>query len=253
MRRLALSIVIVSALLAAGAVAALATPGSSGQAATQQADGAVKGSVGMRLKVSKFVRRHHRLVAKGRAVATYTANDGTNTVRSVPFKAHATVLRRGRALASGSQTATCPVLTLELDQLSLDLLGLHVDLSKVILTVTADPNGGTLGKLFCQLASGKTALASTSTARSLTSVAHRSGLSKQGIAFGTPTRQLQSLGPGPCSIVDLLLGPLHLDVLGLIVDLNQIHLQITADPNEGPLGSLLCSITNPTTTAPTTT
>src|SRR4051794_10994675 len=49
MRRLALSIVVVSALLAAGAVAALATPGSSGQAATQQAAGAAKGSVGMRL------------------------------------------------------------------------------------------------------------------------------------------------------------------------------------------------------------
>jgi hypothetical protein len=145
------------------------------------------------------------------------------------------------------------VLSLELDQLSLDLLGLHVDLSKVILTVTADPNGGTLGKLFCQL-SGKTTVATKSTARSLTSAAHRSGLATQGVAFGTPTRQLQSIGPGPCSIVDLLLGPLHLNVLGLIVDLNQVHLQITADPTEAPLGSLLCSITNPpTTTAPTTT
>jgi hypothetical protein len=50
--------------------------------------------------------------------------------------------------------------------------------------------------------------------------------------------------------VDLLLGPLHLDLLGLIVDLNQVHLQITADPNGGILGSLLCSITNP---PPTTT
>jgi hypothetical protein len=252
MRRLALSILVVSALLAAGAVAALATPGSSGQAATQQI-GAQKGSVGMRLEVRRFVKSGHRLIAKGRAVATYTSSSGTATVKSVPFKAHATVLRRARALASASQTTTCPVLTLEIDQVSLDLLGLHVDLSKVILTVTADPNGGILGKLFCNLASGKTAAASTSTARSLTSVAHRSGLSTQGVAFGTPTRQLQSIGPGPCSIVDLLLGPLHLDVLGLIVDLNQVHLQITADPNEGPLGTLLCSITNPpTTTAGTT-
>jgi hypothetical protein len=253
MRRLALLGIVASALLVAGVVAALATPSAS-SGAPAQAAGTQTGKVGMRLKVQKFVRRHHRLVAKGRAVATYTASDGTKTVRSVPFRAHATVLRRGRSLASASQTATCPVLTLELDQVSLDLLGLHVDLSKLILTVTADPNGGTLGKLFCQLASGKTALASTSTARSLTSVAHRSGLSKQGVAVGTGVRQLQSLGPGPCSIVDLLLGPLHLNLLGLIVDLNQIHLQITADPNEGPLGTLLCSITNPpTTTAPTTT
>jgi hypothetical protein len=211
------------------------------------------GKVGMRLTVNRFLKNGHRLVAKGSAVATYTSIDGTKTVRSVPFKAHAIVLRHGRTLASASQTTTCPVLSLEIDQLSLDLLGLHVDLSKVILTVTADPNGGTLGKLFCQL-SGKTTVASTSTARSLTSAAHRSGLSTQGVAFGTPTRQLQSIGPGPCSIVDLLLGPLHLDVLGLIVDLNQVHLQITADPTEAPLGSLLCSITNPpTTTAPTTT
>ena len=248
MRRLALSIVVVSALLAAGAVAALATPGSSGQAATQQAAGAAKGSVGMRLKVSKFVKRGHRLIAKGRAVATYTSLDGTPTSKSVPFKAHAIVLRRSRTLASASQTTTCPVLTLEIDQVSLDLLGLHVDLSKVLLTVTADSSGGTLGKLFCQLASGKVSLAKASTARSLTSVAHRSGLSTQGVALGTGVRQLQSTGPGPCSIVDLLLGPLHLDVLGLIVDLNQVHLQITADPTEAPLGSLLCSLTNPPTT-----
>jgi hypothetical protein len=59
--------------------------------------------------------------------------------------------------------------------------------------------------------------------------------------------------PGPCQILDLVLGPLHLDLLGLIVDLNQVHLQLTADPNGGLLGSLLCSVTNqPTTTAVTT-
>jgi hypothetical protein len=252
MRRLVLLAIVASALIVAGVVAALATPGASNGAAGR-AGGTQMGKVGMRLAVRSFVERNHRLVAKGRAVGTYTSSDGTTTVRSVPFNAHATVLRRGRTLSSASQTTTCPVLTLELDQVSLDLLGLHVDLSKVVLTVTADPNGGTLGKLFCQL-SGKTKVASTSAARSLTSVARRSGLSTKGVAFGTPTRQLQSLGPGPCSIVDLLLGPLHLDLLGLVVDLNQVHLQITADPNEAPLGSLLCSITSPpTTTAPSTT
>jgi hypothetical protein len=247
MRRVVLSTVVIAALLVAGVVAALATPGASSGAARQTA-GAKMGNVGMRLKVSKFAKRGHGLIAKGRAVATYTSSDGTRKSKAVPFKAHATVLRRGRQLASASQTTTCPVLTLEIDQVSLDLLGLHVDLSKVLLTVTANSSGGTLGKLFCQLASGKVSLAKVSTARSLTSVAHRSGLSSQGVALGTGVRQLQSTGPGPCSIVDLLLGPLHLDVLGLIVDLNQVHLQITADPTEAPLGSLLCSLTNPPTT-----
>ena len=72
------------------------------------------------------------------------------------------------------------------------------------------------------------------------------------MGFAVPTRQIPVLGPGPCSIVDLLLGPLHLELLGLIVDLNQIHLQITADPNGGILGNLLCSIAPPPTTAAVT-
>lgn len=245
MRRLVLSIVVISALLAAGALAAVAMPG--GQATAAQSPGAPKGSMGVQLRVSRFVKSGHRLMAQGRAVATYTSSGGTPTVTSQPFTAHATVARR--TVATGAQTTTtCPVLTLELDQVSLDLLGLHVDLSKVVLTVTADPSGGALGKLFCNLAAGKTALASAPSAQSLTAAAQKSGLSKRGVSLGTPLVQVATLGPGPCSIVDLLLGPLHLELLGLIVDLNQVHLQITADPNEAPLGSLLCSITNPPTT-----
>lgn len=245
MRRVVLMIVVLAALVTAGAVAALATPG--GQAAAAQKVGPQKGSMGVQLHVSRFVKSGHRLIAKGKAVATYTSASGTPRVTSQSFSARASVVRRTLTTAAGS-TTTCPVLTLELDQVSLDLLGLHVDLSKVILTVTADPNGGTLGRLFCQLATGKTALATAPTARSLTTEAQRSGLSKRGVAIGTPLNQMATLGPGPCSIVDLLLGPLHLELLGLIVDLNQVHLQITADPTEAPLGSLLCSITNPPTT-----
>jgi hypothetical protein len=42
-----------------------------------------------------------------------------------------------------------------------------------------------------------------------------------------------------------VLGPLHLDVLGLVVDLNQVHLNITAQPGPGNLlGNLLCSVAN---------
>ena len=50
---------------------------------------------------------------------------------------------------------------------------------------------------------------------------------------------------GACSILDLTLGPLHLDLLGLVVDLNQVHLQITAQPGPGNLlGNLLCAVAN---------
>jgi hypothetical protein len=45
-----------------------------------------------------------------------------------------------------------------------------------------------------------------------------------------------------CEVLTLVLGPLHLELLGLIVDLNQVVLEITADPSGGILGSLLCSL-----------
>jgi hypothetical protein len=45
-----------------------------------------------------------------------------------------------------------------------------------------------------------------------------------------------------CTVLDLTLGPLDLNLLGLMVHLSQVHLMITADPNGGLLGSLLCSL-----------
>jgi hypothetical protein len=48
---------------------------------------------------------------------------------------------------------------------------------------------------------------------------------------------------GTCEILDLVLGPLHLDLLGLVVDLNQVHLEITAEQGPGNLlGNLLCAV-----------
>ena len=50
---------------------------------------------------------------------------------------------------------------------------------------------------------------------------------------------------GSCSILSLTLGPLHLNVLGLVVDLNQVVLNITAQQGPGNLlGNLLCSVAN---------
>ena len=46
-----------------------------------------------------------------------------------------------------------------------------------------------------------------------------------------------------CRILELTLGPLDLDLLGLQVHLDQVHLEITAQPGPGNLlGNLLCAI-----------
>ena len=51
--------------------------------------------------------------------------------------------------------------------------------------------------------------------------------------------------PVTCQILNLTLGPLDLNLLGLRVQLNQVHLQITAIQGPGNLlGNLLCGITN---------
>lgn len=50
---------------------------------------------------------------------------------------------------------------------------------------------------------------------------------------------------GSCTILTLNLGPLDLNLLGLMVHLNQVVLNITAQPGAGNLlGNLLCSVAN---------
>ena len=48
---------------------------------------------------------------------------------------------------------------------------------------------------------------------------------------------------GTCEILSLTLGPLDLDLLGLVVELDQVQLDITAEQGPGNLlGNLLCGI-----------
>jgi hypothetical protein len=50
---------------------------------------------------------------------------------------------------------------------------------------------------------------------------------------------------GTCQILNLVIGPIHLDLLGLVVDTNQIEIDITAESGPGNLlGNLLCAVAN---------
>jgi hypothetical protein len=68
-------------------------------------------------------------------------------------------------------------------------------------------------------------------------------------AFTAPARLLtgakgQAPAAAACPILRLDIGAIHLDLLGLVIDLAPIHLNITADPTGGLLGQLLCSLAN---------
>lgn len=55
--------------------------------------------------------------------------------------------------------------------------------------------------------------------------------------------QLLAAATGTCQILNLTLGPLDLNLLGLMVHLNQVVLNITAQSGPGNLlGNLLCSV-----------
>jgi hypothetical protein len=75
----------------------------------------------------------------------------------------------------------------------------------------------------------------------LTGLITGTGLPTAGTTFSAP---IQNIGTGAaCDILTLDLGPLHLDLLGLVIDLNAIHLDITAVPGAGNLlGNLLCAV-----------
>lgn len=67
-------------------------------------------------------------------------------------------------------------------------------------------------------------------------------LDKGGVA--SATRTIYQFAAASCGILALNLGPLHLDLLGLVVDLDPVILDITAETGPGNLlGNLLCALT----------
>jgi hypothetical protein len=224
----------VAVTVALAVLAATAAPAAGATAAPRV--GQAPNTIHVGFAVTKFVTRGKALVAIGKTIATYESIDGSYSV-SKPFVSR---VISGHARSVQSASRICDVLTLTLGPLHLELLGLIVDLNRVVLTIKADSNGGLLGGLLCGLAGGS---GLTTTATQLTKVAQTSGLSA-GPGFTVP---IAAVSPGTqaaavCTVLDLTLGPLDLNLLGLMVHLDQVHLVITADPTKGLLGSLLCSL-----------
>jgi len=244
------------ALLAATAVlafgAATASPGSAAQQKLRPA-AAAPVKVGVRYTIRKFVRRGNRVVAQGTAIARYAAPSGAVKTSRQPFTA-AVAIRAHRVAKGNAQPAAaqriCPILDLTLAPLDLNLLGLMIHLDRVHLTITANSEGGLLGSLLCGLSNNRL----TAITQQLTWAVTRSGLATNGIgAVVTLQPVVAGAGGGNatpnamtpnviCDVLELTLGPLDLNLLGLMVHLDTVHLVITADSEGGLLGSLLCSL-----------
>ncbi len=175
------------------------------------------------------------------AARTPTAQ-GTITANLTDQAGHTTTIHAPVALSAASGRA-CQILNLDLKQLNLVLLGLNVHLDEVHLVITGQPNGGVLGSLFCKLARTHVAADRAAVARSMNASLRRRPLKP--MSFTVPlTPMTAQAAQATCPVLDLILGPLNLNLLGLVVDLNQVHLTITATQGGGTLGDLFCSLSH---------
>jgi hypothetical protein len=235
--------------------ASMASSGATGQRAQLASASQQVGTLNVRLTISRFVRRGNRLYAAGAAIARFAPAAGAPEGVTTATDRQAFLVRVKSLRRFSSAQRICPVLDLTLGPLDLNLLGLMVHLDKTHLVITADSNGGILGSLLCSLAGGGGARAHLANAAAkLTRAVHRSGLATKGVRLVVPLFQKTSGSTGLstssgalspmaiCNVLDLTLGPLDLNLLGLMVHLDTVHLVITADSEGGILGSLLCSL-----------
>jgi hypothetical protein len=192
---------------------------------------AAQGNLHVTIDVKRFFATKAGAGASGTATATLT-----------PIGQHPITVSKPVRLAV-SRSGSCSILSLTLEKLELSLLGLNVNLDKVVLNVTGQRHGGVLGSLFCSLANAKVKAARASAAARLSSMVRRRGVVRP-LSFGLPIRATAAATGPSCPVLNLVLGPLHLNLLGLVVDLNQVHLVITAEPTGGILGSLFCGLAN---------
>lgn len=225
------------ALLAATVSAGGTSAGSAQAQATPNAD-----TVHVNFVINRFVRQGRRIVAKGAVIARYRS--ATRSPASAIVRKNFTARLGVRRISFNGATRICNVLELTLAELHLELLGLIVHLDRVHLTIRADSRGGLLGALFCSIAGRNASPARLDrTANRMTRAGRANGLNQGLAGFQVQVAPTFQQAPGQiCQILDLVLGPLDLNLLGLLVHLDRVHLSITARRGGGILGDLFCAL-----------
>jgi hypothetical protein len=189
-------------------------------------------------------------------VLTVASATLSGTLNGIPFTTDITNLVLGPAQAG---SGSCSVLNLELGPIHVFLLGLYVDTSPICLTITAQQGGGILGDLLCGLSSdlaGAGGVLATITGivdKALSSGGFLSSLSdilNQALAQAHGHGNGQGPGSvcmGECTILNVVLGPLTLNLLGVTVELNNcsngpVRVCVSATAGQGVLGDLLCGL-----------
>jgi len=201
-------------------------------------------------------------LAAGQTLASGVTGTVTGTIDGLAFS---TPLTLGSSTTTNAAGTTVPVLNLHLAPIDLNLLGLEVKTSEICLNITAQTGpGNLLGNLvgdIANLLNGTTTAPSdpigtltgdlTKVVTGATGTGSSSVVGLLNSALGSALGQLTaSATTGTTNILHLSVGPLNLDLLGLVVNLdNCAGGPVTVDINAiaGPgnlLGNLLTDVAN---------
>jgi hypothetical protein len=276
--RISRAVLPASLLVLACIFAALAAVGSTADARpTAPTAGASKvaGTVSARMVINRFRAVGKRVVGQGTVISTYKDAAGVTSVKRKPFRLtiRERHTRQRQTWSAVQQEPLCHILLLEVGEVDLTLAGLHATLrafnpdEPIQVRIQADREGGVLGRLFCDLAQGGGALstqrkaqtaARTLTARTkgttimrasatvyapdaTTSGAAGTMRSMQGGT--TPNAPQAPMQVAECDVLHLILGPVHLELLGLVVDINKIVLDLKGIPGT-LLGDIFCQLSS---------
>jgi hypothetical protein len=165
------------------------------------------------------------------AVAAAVAGMAAGCARDVPTSASAP--EAGPSFARGGNPTTVQRKTSLLTSIPISQGTFAGTLS--ITHIGYDPETGQL------LFSGTVTRAADGVSESFTDVP---GMLTHTDPTAVSTQALGASEPGMCDILFLDIGAIHLDLLGLVLDLSPIQLDLDADPGPGNLlGNLLCAVT----------
>ena len=235
-------------IAAAVLIATVAAASSVASASEPQASSTGAGAVKMRMSVSaeRFKLEGDHVYAQG-PIALRTRGGQT---------AHRTQQRIDLSLRKKGG-GSCEVLDLHLAKLFVALLGLEVTTSEVNLQITGNDKKA-LGRLFCQLSKGLKLNKRELALKAVHSLNQRLADQPMRLIRINATLHPQTYeaprAPGDgkprCQILDVDIGPLQLDLLGLVVDLygatkkSPVHVDADADPNGGAVGAALCEVSS---------
>lgn len=232
------------------ALAVMAGLVDTGQAVSSSSTARVAGSVETQIRVNGFSAVGRTIIGHGTAITTVREVNGRTAVKRTPLRFK---VRSGSKRLQ--QTAPCHILFLELEELDLTLLGLRVFLRSAVpdqpitLRVEARREGGILGRLFCNLSEAVPATTANKVATQLNAQMKGAKIMQAKMTLFAPNAGAGSAkssfqpaqAPELCAVAHIVLGPIHLDLLGLIVDLSKLEVDIWGVPGT-VIGDLFCQL-----------